>query len=71
VAQKKRHSVLETVADAILGYLIALLTMAIVFPLHGIESNIEQQLSITLCFTAVSMTRKYVTRRIFTNWFGG
>ena len=49
----------------VVGYALALLTQAVVFPLFGIVTTLAQDSAIALIFTAVSLARSYVLRRLF------
>lgn len=63
--QLKRHSLLESILNVMIGYTIAILTQILVFPLFGIQIPISSQLSIGGIFTAVSIIRSYYVRRFF------
>ena len=63
--QSKLMSLLEAIIGTTLGFLVALLTQLIVFPLYNIEVSIVQNLEISSIFTFVSLVRVYVVRRIF------
>lgn len=68
VLQSKRHSLLEAVANTLIGYVVAILTQLAVFPLFGIHVSLEQDLAIGLIFLVVSLVRGYVLRRLFNRW---
>jgi len=63
--QLKRHSFIESIANVLVGYGIAILTQVIVFPIFGLECSLENNLKIGLIFTIVSIGRSYFLRRIF------
>ena len=63
--QTKKHSLYESFANVGIGFGLALLTAAIVFPLFGIESTFFKNIGVTFCFTGVSLIRGYVIRRWF------
>jgi len=65
--QTRIQSFIESVANVAIGYVVALVTQLIAFPLLGIPVSIEQNLLIGVIFTAVSLVRSYVVRRAF-NW---
>lgn len=65
--QPKSHSFLESIANVIIGFCVALLTQVVVFPLFGIEASLGQNLAIGGVFTGVSIVRSYLVRRLF-NW---
>lgn len=63
--QTKLESLAEVIINVAIGWVIALLTQLIVFPLFGINVTVGEQLSISVIFTAVSIIRSYVIRRWF------
>ena len=58
-------SLLEATANVAVGYGLAVLTQQLVFPLFGLETAIAQNLWISGIFTAVSLARSYLLRRLF------
>lgn len=66
--QTKLQSMIETLISIFIGFLIALLTQWIVFPLFDIQTSVQDDLIIVSIFTAVSIIRGYCIRRFF-NWF--
>ncbi len=63
--QSRSASLLEAGANVLVGYLVALLAQQIVFPLFGIHTSLAQDSAIAAAFTAVSLARSYLLRRIF------
>jgi uncharacterized protein YacL len=63
--QSRRQSIIETCVSVAIGYLVALLTQLIVFPLLSIPIVFSQNLLISLIFTVVSVIRGYFVRRLF------
>lgn len=63
--QSRRMSFAEAVTNTAIGYLVALLTQLIAFPLVGVQASMGQNLTIGLVFTGVSIVRSYVLRRVF------
>jgi hypothetical protein len=49
----------------LVGYLLALLAQQVVFPLFGIHTTLAQDSAIAAAFTAVSLARSYLLRRLF------
>lgn len=66
--QKRRHSFLEALLSTMLGFLIALVTQWIVFPIFEIHTSVSTNLAIACIFTGVSIVRSYFIRRLF-NYF--
>jgi hypothetical protein len=58
-------SLLEAVANVVLGYVLAVMTQIVVFPLFGLRLAIRDGLLIGAVFTLVSLARSYVLRRVF------
>lgn len=63
--QTKLESLLEVLINVALGWVIALITQVIVFPLYGIQITFSDQLGISVIFTMVSIIRGYAIRRWF------
>ncbi len=66
--QLKRHSALESITNVLCGYGVALLSQIIIFPFFNIKITIQDNLLIGGFFTAISLIRSYILRRIFTRW---
>jgi hypothetical protein len=58
-------SLVEAVTNVLVGYGVAVATQMLVFPLFGFEASLQDNLTIGLVFTAVSLVRNYVLRRAF------
>ena len=65
--QSKKMSLIETVLSVLIGYIVALLSQIVVFPLFDIEVSLIDNLLIGLLFTVISIIRGYYIRRLF-NW---
>ena len=65
--QSRLQSLIESCANILIGYLVALATQMIVFPLMDIQVRLDQNLMIGAIFTMVSLARSYALRRFF-NW---
>lgn len=63
--QSRFHSFLESLANIIVGYSIAVLSQVLIFPLFGIVIPLRSNLAIGACFTVVSLLRSYAIRRFF------
>ena len=64
-AQSRTASLLEAGANVLVGYLVALAAQQLIFPLFGIHTSLAQDSAIAAAFTAVSLVRSYMLRRIF------
>lgn len=63
--QTRKQSLTESIVNVIIGYLIALLSQILIFPLFNIEVSLNDNLAIWLCFTIISLIRSYIIRRLF------
>ena len=66
--QKKTHSLIESFANVIIGYLIAVLSQIAIFPLFGMKVSLQNNFLIGLWFTLISIIRSYTLRRLFTRY---
>jgi hypothetical protein len=67
VSQSRLLSAVEACANVAVGYLVAIASQLVVFPLMGIYVSLSTNLWIGLWFTIISLVRSYVLRR----WFNG
>lgn len=58
-------SLIEALANVVVGFGVAVLTQRVVFPLFGIETDWSVDFAIGGLFTVVSIIRSYVMRRVF------
>lgn len=65
--QTRRQSMIETAASVAIGYVVALLSQIVIFPLFGINATMTDNLLIGAWFTVISIVRGYYVRRFF-NW---
>lgn len=63
--QSKNKSLVETITQTFIGLIVSILIQRILFPIMDIPVNFGQNIIITIVFTAVSIIRGYVIRRIF------
>ena len=63
--QSRAMSLLESIANVLVGYGVAVTTQILVFPLFGWQASVKDNLTIGLIFTAVSIVRSYALRRGF------
>lgn len=63
--QSRGMSLLEAVANVLVGYGLAVLTQLAVFPLFGLNTSISQNLGLGMVFTVASLIRSYALRRMF------
>jgi hypothetical protein len=65
VKQSRRMSLLEAIANVVVGYWIAVVTQVIVFPAFNIRISLIDDLTIGSIFAAVSLLRGFALRRLF------
>ncbi len=61
--QSKTHSLIETLINTFVGFIISLITSPIVYLIWDIKVTINQNLGITLVMTIISLLRGYAVRR--------
>lgn len=66
--QRKRISLLEACINTAAGFIVALVVLRVLNWLYGIEMDNAVALQYTAVFTAVSILRGYVLRRIFNHF---
>lgn len=64
--QRRTHSLIESLTNTAVGYLVALASQLVIFPCFGIHVPLRTNLAIGAWFTAVSIVRGYCLRRWFT-----
>ena len=65
MGQLKKHSLLESVVNISIGYVVALISQLLVFPLFNIMVPFTDNLLIGAYFTVISLIRSYAIRRYF------
>lgn len=63
--QTKLGSLIESLMNIAIGYVVAILSQLVIFPLFGIHVPLSTNLLIGVWFTVVSLVRSYVIRRWF------
>ena len=63
--QTKKQSLIESFINVLIGYLTALLSQVLIFPLFDIDVSFQDNLLIGLYFTIISLIRSYLVRRYF------
>ncbi|MGZ9083851.1 MAG: DUF7220 family protein [Rhodoplanes sp.] len=56
---------IDAIANVAVRYALAVLTQMLVFPIFGLQVSLSDNLAIGAAFTAISLTRSYVLRRLF------
>lgn len=65
--QSKKHSILESIANVIIGLLVSFCIQSVIYPAMNIKVSIDQNITITLVFFMASFIRGYLIRRFFNN----
>jgi len=65
MAQTKKQSIIEVIANTLVGFIISVIVSVFLFPMMGIPVTFGENLGITLIFTVISLIRSFVMRRIF------
>jgi hypothetical protein len=63
--QSREGSLLEAATNAALGFILALLMQAAIYPLFGIRTTVLTDSTIAVAFTLLSLVRSYLVRRAF------
>jgi hypothetical protein len=63
--QSRLMSLIESVTNVAVGYVLAIATQLVVFPVFGIQTGLREHLTIGLAFVGVSLARGYALRRLF------
>ena len=63
--QTKYQSLIESLTNILIGYLTALLSQVLIFPLFDIYVSLQDNILIGLYFTIISLLRSYLVRRYF------
>jgi hypothetical protein len=58
-------SLVEAVANVVVGYGVAVMTQMLVFPVFGLQTTLVQNLKLGGLFTVVSIVRSFALRRLF------
>jgi len=66
--QTKLESFIESLTNVIIGYIVALISQLIIFPLFDISVTLTDNIMISLYFTIISLVRSYTLRRVFNNF---
>ncbi|QIE56524.1 hypothetical protein G5B40_14350 [Pikeienuella piscinae] len=63
--QSRAMSLIESVANVIVGYGVAVVTQIMIFPVFGLHTTLAQNLKMGAVFTVVSIARSFALRRVF------
>ncbi|SHJ29359.1 DUF7220 family protein [Aquimarina spongiae] len=63
--QTKKQSLLESLANVTIGFLITIISLHLIFPVLGIENHSGKNTILTVYLTILSILRNYLLRRYF------
>ena len=63
--QSRLMSLVEAVANVIVGFGVAVVTQILIFPIFGLHTTLSQNLKTGAVFTIVSIARSFALRRVF------
>ena len=63
--QSRLMSLVESVANVVVGYGVAVGTQILIFPIFGLHTTLAQNLKMGAIFTIVSIARSFALRRVF------
>ena len=63
--QSRWMSLVESSANVVVGYGLAVLTQILVFPIFGLQASVGENLLIGGVFTVISVIRSFALRRLF------
>lgn len=65
MTQSRSFSTIEAATNVVLGWMVAVITQLLVFPVIGLQVMFWQNLVLSGVFASVSFLRSYVLRRLF------
>ena len=63
--QSKIQSFYESLLNIFIGWVVSVISSAIIFPMLGVDLPLEANLKASVFFTAISIVRTYFVRRLF------
>ena len=63
--QTRLMSLVESVANVVVGYGVAVVTQILIFPIFGLHMTLAQNLKLGAVFTLISLARSFALRRVF------
>jgi membrane protein implicated in regulation of membrane protease activity len=65
MSQSRTMSLVESIANVLAGFGVAVAMQIAVFPLFGLRTSLAENLAMGAIFTLVSIVRSYCLRRVF------
>jgi hypothetical protein len=66
--QTRKRSMIESIVNVLIGYLVAVGSQIVIFPIFGVETSIADNFLMAIWFTVISIIRSYSIRRLFNGW---
>ena len=66
--QSKLGSMLEAMANVVVGIIVSLISQLVIFGAYGIHLSLAENMQMVGYFTLISLIRSYVLRRVFNRW---
>lgn len=63
--QSKKHSLIESVTQTVVGLVVSFCIQLVIYPILNIPVTLSQNVIITAVFFVASIGRGYIIRRIF------
>jgi hypothetical protein len=63
--QSRTMSLVESVANVVVGYGVAVVTQILIFPVFGLHTTLAQNMKLGAIFTVMSIARSFALRRVF------
>ena len=63
--QSRLLSLVESISNVIVGFVMAVVTQILIFPVFGLHTTLAQNLKMGAVFTVVSIARSFALRRLF------
>ena len=63
--QSRAMSLVEAVANVVVGYGVAVVTQILIFPIFGLHTTLAQNMKMGAIFSFVSIARSFALRRLF------
>lgn len=68
MSQTRTQSLIEAWTNILVGFGLAFMANALLFPLFGWSISSRQNFTLGLAYTALSLGRSYTLRRVFNRW---
>ena len=65
LGQTKLQSLIESITNVVIGYIVAVISNAAILPLFGVNLAFSDNMLIGVWFTVISVIRGYFVRRWF------